>query len=51
MKEIRPDTNGPFGIESEVIDNYVRSMAGWASCPSLNCKSLIISFLLDFEEW
>ena len=29
MKELRPG-DGPFGIESNVIDNYVRSLAGYS---------------------
>uniref|UniRef100_A0A8L8K2Q3 Phosphatidylinositol 3-kinase catalytic subunit type 3 n=1 Tax=Heligmosomoides polygyrus TaxID=6339 RepID=A0A8L8K2Q3_HELPZ len=29
MKEARPDANGPFGIEGEVVENYVRSLAGY----------------------
>uniref|UniRef100_A0A0K0D3Z5 PI3K/PI4K domain-containing protein n=1 Tax=Angiostrongylus cantonensis TaxID=6313 RepID=A0A0K0D3Z5_ANGCA len=28
MKEARPDANGPMGIEADVVDNYVRSLAG-----------------------
>uniref|UniRef100_A0A1I7XRN7 Phosphatidylinositol 3-kinase catalytic subunit type 3 n=1 Tax=Heterorhabditis bacteriophora TaxID=37862 RepID=A0A1I7XRN7_HETBA len=30
MKEFRPDANGPFGIEADVVDNYVRSLAGYS---------------------
>ncbi|KIH47989.1 phosphatidylinositol 3- and 4-kinase, partial [Ancylostoma duodenale] len=29
MKEARPDANGPLGIEADVVDNYVRSLAGY----------------------
>ncbi|VDM58565.1 unnamed protein product [Angiostrongylus costaricensis] len=29
MKEARPDANGPMGIEADVVDNYVRSLAGY----------------------
>ncbi|KJH48163.1 phosphoinositide 3-kinase family, accessory domain protein [Dictyocaulus viviparus] len=29
MKEARPDVNGPMGIEADVVDNYVRSLAGY----------------------
>ncbi|WKX92385.1 hypothetical protein Q1695_010425 [Nippostrongylus brasiliensis] len=29
MKEARPDANGPLGIEANVVDNYVRSLAGY----------------------
>ncbi|CAD6194718.1 unnamed protein product [Caenorhabditis auriculariae] len=30
MKERRPAPNGPFGIEANVVDNYVRSLAGYS---------------------
>ncbi|VDO23553.1 unnamed protein product [Haemonchus placei] len=29
MKEARPDAHGPLGIEANVVDNYVRSLAGY----------------------
>lgn len=31
MREVRPDANGPYGIEADVIDRYVRSVAGYVS--------------------
>jgi phosphatidylinositol 3-kinase len=30
LKSHRPRSNGPFGIEAEVIENYVRSCAGYS---------------------
>ncbi|CAI4231603.1 unnamed protein product [Auanema sp. JU1783] len=30
MKEYRPDAKSPLGIESTVVDNYVRSLAGYS---------------------
>lgn len=30
MKEARPDPAGPFGIETNVVDNFVRSLAGYS---------------------
>lgn len=35
MKEARPDANGPLGIEADVVDNYVRSLAGCVSIVSI----------------
>ncbi|CAB3407840.1 unnamed protein product [Caenorhabditis bovis] len=40
MKNLRPDTHGPFGIEANVIDNYARSLAGYS----------IISYVLGIGD-
>lgn len=48
LRSFRPSPSGPFGIETEVVENYIRSCAGYSIiCYILGIGKFYIHFFIS----